>query len=908
MASEIIGRDDEVERLRTFLDAPALEGPRALVLEGEAGIGKSTIWLEGVELAQERRFRVLSVRPAEAEQELDFAGLGDLFEGCIDEVLPTLAPPRRRALEVSLLVAEAHDPIDSRTLGVAVRDAVETLATAEPLLVAVDDVQWLDRATADALAFAVRRTTVALHLMVAHRVVSGVEPSSLERALHEREAKLLAVGPLSVGALQTLIRDRLERVLPRPMLLRIHDTSGGNPFYALELARALPHDLDPSRPLPVPETLEELVRARIEALPEPSRRALVLLSALGEADAATLRKTGVEDAIEAALARGIVERTADRLRFTHPLLASTVYQSADGRTRRSCHGVLAEIVGDRLESARHLALSRQEPDAGLAAVVEEAAELASARGATGAAVVLRRHTLRLTPPDAVADVHRRTIGLVRAQNAAGAPVTVSEAMVRDLLARSAPGAQRAEAFLLAADLSPDIPTTIAFRRQALDEARDDPRLQGYLHHLLAWDVRFVDGLEAAERHAQACIAIADRLEDDAMRGAGLIVLSAIRLHRARPDALCLGEQGHELARAGADPEELAWDTLAFSSSLIWSFHLGRARTLLERLDREWGARDEMVASGTLFRLAYIELLAGRLDRAADLAERVEAINDAYGRAEPGMAWLVAEIAAWRGDLERARSLVERALESPDMIQWSVPPLETVLGRIALWSGSPSLASEHFSRAEDARAVGSLEPSLARWRADYAEALVQLGRVADAVSLLDSWEGEAARLERGVVLAQVTRCRGLVAAARGEVGAAMALLERAVDDHAAVGDPLGRGRALLALGVVRRRARRRAGARDAIEEAVAIFDGCGARGWADRSRSELGRIGGRTREEGLTPAERRVAALVAEGRTNREVATALVLGERTVETHLTHIYAKLGVRSRTELAREYEPAS
>lgn len=908
MASEIIGRDDEVERLRTFLDAPALEGPRALVLEGEAGIGKSTIWQEGVELARKRGFRVLSIRPAEAEQELDFAGLGDLFEGCIEKVLPPLAPPRRRALEVALLVVQAHDRIDLRTLGVAVRDAVETLAKAEPLLVAVDDVQWLDRPTADALAFAVRRTTVALRFMVAHRVVRGVEPSALERALREHEAERLAVGPLSVGALQTLLRHRLERVLPRPTLLRIHETSGGNPFYALELARAFPHDLDPSRPLPVPETLDELLRARIEALPEPSRHALVLLSAIGEANAATVRKAGIEEALEVAIARGIVERTADRLRFTHPLLASSVYQSADGQTRRSCHGVLAEIVGERLERARHLALSRQEPDAEIGAVVDEAAELASAQGATGAAVVLRRHALRLTPPDAVADVHRRTIGLVRAQNAAGTPFSVPEPAVRDLLARSAPGAQRAEALLLAAELAPDARTTVALRRQAVDEAQNDPALQARIHRLLAWDVRFVDGLEAGEHHARACLEIADRLGDDALRAAGLVVLSTIRFHMARPDALRLGAEGHALACAVAEPEQLAWDTLTFASTLIWSFHLDRARTLLEPLDREWGERDEAVASQTLWRLACIELSAGRLDKAADLVERAEAINNAYGVADAGVTWALAQIAAWRGDLERALSLAKRALESPGTTQWFVPHMETVLGQVALWSGSPGLATEHFSRAEDARAVGSLEPNLARWRADYAEALLQLGRVDDAVALLDSWESEAARLGRRVVLAQVARCRGLVAASRGEVARAAALLERAVAEHASVGDALGRARALLALGIVRRRARRRGDARKAIEEAVAVFEECGARGWAERARSELGRIGGRRRDHGLTSAERRVAALVAEGRTNREVAAALVLGERTVETHLSHIYAKLGVRSRTELARAYEPGS
>jgi len=153
-----------------------------------------------------------------------------------------------------------------------------------------------------------------------------------------------------------------------------------------------------------------------------------------------------------------------------------------------------------------------------------------------------------------------------------------------------------------------------------------------------------------------------------------------------------------------------------------------------------------------------------------------------------------------------------------------------------------------------------------------------------------------------VLAHVTRCRGLVAAARGDVKPALILLTRAVAEHEAVGDPFGRARALLALGTVRRRGRQKRPAREAIEAALEGFETIGAAGWATKARAELGRVGGRTREEGLTAAERRVAALVAEGRTNREVAAALFLGERTIASHLTHIYAKLGVRSRTELAR------
>lgn len=227
----------------------------------------------------------------------------------------------------------------------------------------------------------------------------------------------------------------------------------------------------------------------------------------------------------------------------------------------------------------------------------------------------------------------------------------------------------------------------------------------------------------------------------------------------------------------------------------------------------------------------------------------------------------------------------------------------VTGLAALWSGDAERAVEWLGKGDaQAAALGWRDPHLRPWTADYAEALLEVGRVGDAVDVLDRWEADAARLGREWVLAAVVRSRGLVAAARGSVEAALTLLEQAVAQHEALGDPFGRARALLALGVIRRRGRQKRPAREAIETAVEVFETIGALGWAAKARAELGRVSGRKRAVGLTAAERRVAALVAEGRTNREVATALFLGERTVASHLTHIYAKLGVRSRTELAR------
>jgi hypothetical protein len=251
------------------------------VIEGQAGIGKSTIWLAGVKAAHERQLRVLSSRPAEAERGLAHAGLGDLFENVLDIVLPALSAPRRSALEAALLVQESARGSDPRTLGVAVRSALEALAADKPVVLAIDDVQWLDASSASTLAFALRR----LHeqpvvLLLARRVEEEAAPSELERAVDADRVEQLSVGPLSLGATHRLLQARLGQTFSRPTLLRVHDVSGGNPFYALELARVLVSgEADPMQPLHVPETLETLVRARLGGLPPATHDALLLVSA-----------------------------------------------------------------------------------------------------------------------------------------------------------------------------------------------------------------------------------------------------------------------------------------------------------------------------------------------------------------------------------------------------------------------------------------------------------------------------------------------------------------------------------------------------------------------------------------------------------------------------------------------------
>jgi predicted ATPase len=357
----VVGREEELRSLREFLDGrPAGTGPNAFVWEGEAGIGKSTLWLAAVEAASERGLRVLASRPGEAERELAHAGLGDLFDGALDDVLPELPAPRRRALEVALLVGDAAGaPVDARALGVAVRSSLQLLAADEPVVIAIDDVQWLDASSASALAFALRRLAETdILLLLARRVGSGAPTSAVEDAVESDRIERVRVSPLSVGAIDQLVHDRLGRTFARPTQLRLHEGSGGNPFYALELARSFPDDEvvggDPTLPLRVPATLEELVHARLEGFAGPTREALVLASAHGRLTTAQLGAAGIEQsALDPALEENVLELLNGAVRFTHPLLGSVLYQRLPLGERQRVHRRLAELVDDSIGRARH---------------------------------------------------------------------------------------------------------------------------------------------------------------------------------------------------------------------------------------------------------------------------------------------------------------------------------------------------------------------------------------------------------------------------------------------------------------------------------------------------------------------------------------------------------------------------
>ena len=364
----VFGRQSELETLRGFPGLLA-EGPAALIIEGEAGIGKTTLWRVGVATARDSSVRILVSSPAEVEAKLSYAALVDLLENVFADVLPSLPSPQRHALDVALLLEEAAGtPPDHRTVALAFLTAVRTLAREGSLVIAIDDVQWLDASSADVLRFAARRLNdLPVGLLLSCRSLATDAPLGLDRALPENRVERLYVGPLSLGAVRSVLAERLGFAPSRPVLVRVHESADGNPFLALEISRALESARLPAstgEPLPVPKALDELVTGRLAALPPATGDVVIAAAALSQPTLALVSAVVDTDArplLEPAIEADVVLLDSDRIRFTHPLLASGAYARVSLLGRRRLHRRLAEVVQDIEERARHLALARSHP-------------------------------------------------------------------------------------------------------------------------------------------------------------------------------------------------------------------------------------------------------------------------------------------------------------------------------------------------------------------------------------------------------------------------------------------------------------------------------------------------------------------------------------------------------------------
>src|SRR4051812_15137379 len=514
------GRDAELAAVDAFLDG-GRDGLRALIVEGAPGIGKTTLWREAVARAEARGLTVLSCRPVETEAKLGFASLADLVAPLVDRALPSLPEPQRAALEVALLyAAPAGAGPDRRAVGTAVRSVLGGAAAEGPLLVAVDDVQWLDRASASALSFALRRLHASpILVLVALRLEpGGGDPLDLERGAPDGVTRL-RLGPLTLSGLYHAIREQLGEVFPRPTLQRIAQASGGNPLLALELARALGEAGArplPGEPLPVPETLGALMEGRIRRLPAASREAVLVAASVASAHRALVAGVvgdRVDDALAAAERAGVVAIAGDRVRFTHPLLASAAYAAAPAESRRDVHRKLAGIVAEPEEQARHRALGAAGPDESVAAALDEAARRANGRGAPEAAAELAELACRLTPPERGEDRLRRTVELAEYEFRAG-DTTHAQQLVESVRDGPASGPLRARALELAARILHVAGTSaeaVTSCEEALAIAGGDPQLRARIHATLAQVCWHDFGL--ALEHARAAVDLLDGVAD-----------------------------------------------------------------------------------------------------------------------------------------------------------------------------------------------------------------------------------------------------------------------------------------------------------------------------------------------------------------------------------------------------------
>jgi len=913
MTQPVVGREAELDAVERFLDA-LTAGPAALVIDGEAGIGKTTLWLAGVRSAESRSFRVLQSRPAQSEARLSYAALADLVGSVFDETRAALPTPQDAALAAALLRAETGEPTEARTTATALVGVLTALASERPLLVAIDDVQWLDSASAAALEFAVRRLPPRAGLLLTRRVeVPEEAPLGLARALPDDRVEVQVCGPLSGPALHELLMSRLGVSPGRPTLVRIAAACGGNPFFALEIARVLARDGDERRlgdPLPIPASLQALVTARIGALPAAGQEAVLAAASLSHPTLTTVsRALGPEiDALPALVAAeeaGVLISAGERIRFTHPLLASAVYANASPTRRRELHRRLAEVVTDPEERARHLASSVTKPDQLVAASIEEAARRAAMRGAPAAAAELFAEARRLTPLDRPEEMVRNMLGQASALHHTG-DLAAARSLDRRAVDDAPTPSLRAQGLLAMADLDWDagaVHAVIERLEQCLAVASADGDLRSRAYTMLVHATVLVD-----PRRALAYARVAERqLSEDQQPGR----LSSVLVNRFLAEALL-----------GRDPPRSLLDrgmTLEARNSLggrqphpvpvIWhaavdEFDLGRARHAVE--DGWYRDRgDERTRAERLGYVVLIELHAGRWELAERYADDscagIERL-DAAGPYALAYGWR-SLVDAHRGRFERARSTLRPLIHEAEQAKaaWWAAHLLSALGFVEFAAGDYQAADGALQRMrQHFDSIGVVDGLLDRSEPFHVELLLALGHLDRAREVLERLEERGRRLPRRWIAVTLPRARALLLAADGDPAAGLAALD-GLDRAAATDLPFELGWALLVRGRLCRRLRSRRVAAEVLREALTIFARLGAPAWERQARAELARVGPTRRApDQLTATELQVAQLAAAGMTNRQIAEAAFVSPKTVEANLARVYRKLAIRSRAEL--------
>jgi DNA-binding CsgD family transcriptional regulator len=886
-----IGRQPELTRICDLL-ARSPGAPCAVLLTGSAGIGKTTVWRHVVRVAS-RSCLVLSCRPARGEDGQAGSALDDLFGSA--------------------------RPASAR----GVLDTLRNLAGGRRLVLAIDDAQWLDRRSAEVLGFCIRRMETEPVAIVLTVGGGAAVPFGLDTDLASGQFLRIRLDPLNQQDIREILCSRLGADLPRHLLRRLYEASGGNPLFAIECARALLDrggTIAAHEPIPVPGGVADLVWSHRRDITAPTLRVARLLAASScqreEVIAAAYGGQQPWVAIDQAIDDGLVTRDDGALSLTHPLLRPVLYGGMTLAERRRVHRRLGMTVPGSAERAWHLALAADGPSDQGARSLDAAARHAAFSGAPETAAALLEQAMRLTPSTRPASRRDRMVHAADHYLRAG-ELTRSRELIESALDGCPPGRPRAWLLIRLAAIryhqSGWRQAEQTFR-QAMAEAPDDAALCAWAEQEIALSRLAAGDLPAASERAWASLRAAEQVAGP--RGGRLAAHSLARVAAfdfllGQPIGIGLLSRAEALHSTGdEEPVErmaLFGPPLVRAAMLKWCDRLDEASQRFADCYRAAVQRgDEASLPFLLYHFSELECWAGNWTAAEEHAR--EGCRLAGDNHQPAMRaatlYALALVQAHLGQVEQARAGAAEALALCERTG-NVPVttcLLSVLGFIELSLGDYQEAHVYLGRlAETVARVGLGEPGVVRFLPDAIEALTALGETGPAWEYTLKLQEQAQSRGRRWALAAVARCRAQLASAEGDHEGAQTACKEALAVQARLPMPFELARTLFVRGMIERRAKCKAAAAESFTEALSIFERLGATLWATRARGQLPKNPARPLTDALTGTERRVAALVAKGQTNRQIAAALFVTQNTVQTHIRHIFLKVGVRSRTELA-------
>ena len=916
----LLGRQHELTHIEGLLSGAKDGTSAALLLHGEPGIGKSALLRAASEQATGLGFVVLRARGYESESDIPFAGLLELLTPLL-ALRDKIPEVQARALS-SALALEPPTPFDRFAVPAGMLSLLAAAAEEQPYLVIADDAQWLDDASRDALIFTARRLGAEGVVLLCAARVTDPAPGTVLEAFTGVEA--LAISGLDDATASELLRREAPHRVADDVASDLIATAHGNPLALTEIPRGLSADQLAGRepltgPVAAGERIQQAFARQLADLPEATHEALLIAASMqtGRHDlfVIALDKRGLPaDALDPAISARLIAIDG-RIDFFHPLLRSAIYHAADPVQRRSVHATLASLPGAPARRAWHLAAAADAPDEEVAAALEVAAGEARARGGVTAGA--------------------------RAFERAASLSTDDEARARRLLEAASDFAQGGlvdHALDLVSSAQELVPggalvTEVVRVRGRVEMRRGAP---GVAHALLATE--------------------ADRIEADNPGAAAALLVEAAVAHMMTGDMEALvdtGDRARALLPAGENPviEVLASvlvgeahaalghedeadalldpampfltgeHVLAVPSELIGM--AGQCAIWYERWDRATAVLDHLVTtareSAAINHLIYpltahsvLDFRRGRWGAALADAGEAERLARETG-AKPLLTFalsVLAHVEAGMGRREDARAHAREAVHLGELLGGDAITTYglNALGFDALGAGEPEIASEFYDRAHRIATRLHTQRGVVQFGADRVEALARLGRTDEAFQALEQFADTPGGGHWA--LGALARCRGILADKDAE-----SHFQTALTHHQQDGQPFEQARTQLAYGERLRRDRRRSDAREQLSEALEAFERLGAAPWADRTRVELRATGGAAAEgdaaeksavaaaglEELTAHELQIARLVAYGMTNREVAAKLFLSPKTIEYHLSQIYRKLDLRSRTQLA-------